>query len=353
VVEQVRRIAEDLDNGEDIAPVTVREFLHWYGAERRGQNVVARIRADLAEHGITTLPDFEGVWIDGLITFGKLPPNEPAVEDGVPADGQDHLEPERSAAGLDAPERVNPAWVASDPSHRISKLAAANQGVTSVTPNDTLARAVTVMMMHDFSQLPVMTNERNVQGIISWRSIGLHMALGRDGGEARHAMVPAHEVRHDVSIFDVIGIVAQHDYVLVRDAANKISGIVTATDLSQQFRNLSEPFLLLSEIENHVRNMIGGRFNLDELAAAKDPGDGRDIQGLADLTFGEYVRLIENPDRWARLEISLDRAYFCERLDFVRRVRNDVMHFDPDGIKPDQLRGLIEFSRALRVLQYW
>ena len=349
MVEQVRRISDDLDNGEVIAPVTVREFLLWYGAERRGQNVVARIRADLDEHGISTAPDFEGAWIDGTINFTKLAVAAgAAIEVAGPPPGE---QPEAGVGIVDDPELIQNVWVENDPSHQISKLAAANQAVTSVTPNDTLARAVTVMMMHDFSQLPVMTNERNVQGLVSWRSIGQHISLGREGTETRHAMVPAQDVRHDVSIFDVIGIVAQHDYVLVRDATNKVAGIVTATDLSQQFRILSEPFLLLSEIENHIRNIIGSKFTVDELAEARDPGDLREVNGVADLSFGEYVRLIENPGRWARLGLAIDRAYFCERLEFVRRVRNDVMHFDPDGIQPDQLRGLREFGRARKVLQ--
>lgn len=244
-----------------------------------------------------------------------------------------------------------PAWVDSDPSHQISKLAAANQAVTSVTPNCSLTRVVTIMMMHDFSQLPVMTGDRDLKGLVSWQSIGFHLSQNREGTEARHAMITAQEVRHDVSIFDVIGIVTQHDHVLVRDPTNLVTGIVTAADLSQQFRSLTEPFLLLSEIENHVRNIIGNKFSVNDLISARSAGDERDVQGVADLNFGEYVILMENPDRWDQLHLNIDRAYFCERLEFVRRVRNDVMHFDPDGIKSDQVRGLREFCQALRLLQ--
>lgn len=351
MVEQVRRIAESLENNEDVAPVTVREFLLWYGAERRGHNVVSRIRADLDEHGVSTVPDFEGSWIDGTISFRNLTEDMPRAEDRAPEDEIPEIEAEGVGLEPEMADDPEPVWVENDPSHQISKLAAANQGVTSVNPNDTLARAITIMMMHDFSQLPVMTGDRNVRGLVSWRSIGHHLSLNRDGNEARHAMIPAEEIRHDTSIFDVMGLVAIHDYVLVRDATERVAGIVTAADLSQQFRNLSEPFLLLSEIENHVRNIIGTKFSLAELTAAKDPADVREIQGVADLTFGEYVRLMENPDRWDQLDLAIDRAYFCERLEFVRQVRNDVMHFDPDGIKPDQVRGLREFGRALRVLQ--
>jgi hypothetical protein len=38
-------------------------------------------------------------------------------------------------------------------------------------------------------------------------------------------------------------------------------------------------------------------------------------------------------------------------LDQVRDIRNDVMHFDPDGIPPDDLERLREFARFLQRLQ--
>ena len=175
----------------------------------------------------------------------------------------------------------------------------------------------------------------------------------KNGGitEVRHAMEPQQDVRHDISIFDVLRIVSQHDYVLVKDTTPRIAGIVTATDLSQQFRDLSEPFLLISEIENHIRNMIGRCFTVVEIAAARDQADPREIQNVADLSFGEYERLLQRQENWQRLNVMLDRAYFCDKLEFVRKVRNDVMHFDSDGIKPDQLRELRDFAGALRFLQ--
>src|SRR3546814_5927109 len=71
-----------------------------------------------------------------------------------------------------------------------------------------------------------------------------------------------------------------------------ISGIVTAADLSLQFRTLTEPFLLLSEIETHVRNIVGKKFTAKELGDVQDPNTPREINSVADLTFGEYVRQI-------------------------------------------------------------
>jgi hypothetical protein len=48
------------------------------------------------------------------------------------------------------------------------------------------------------------------------------------------------------------------------------------------------------------------------------------------MNFGEYVRLLENPANWSKLQLALDRVVFTKMLNGVRLVRNDVMHFDPD-----------------------
>ena len=90
-----------------------------------------------------------------------------------------------------------------------------------------------------------------------------------------------------------------------------------------QFRQLTEPFLLLGEIENHIRRLIADRFSSQELQDLCDPGDsGRAVEGIADLTFGEYVRLLEKPERWDRLGVAIDRTLFVQRLEDVRKIRD-------------------------------
>jgi CBS domain-containing protein len=46
-------------------------------------------------------------------------------------------------------------------------LAAANNPPLNVHPDSPLSAATTIMQLHDFSQLPVLANERTVRGIIS------------------------------------------------------------------------------------------------------------------------------------------------------------------------------------------
>ena len=235
----------------------------------------------------------------------------------------------------------------------VSKLKAANTVPTSVKPNDPLAVAVTTMLANDYSQLPVMESVSRLKGVISWKTIGKRFALGHDSGDVAAFMDDAVEASSGSSLFQIIGQVVKHDYVIVRSRDDgRISGIVTSSDLSLQFHQLTEPFLLLSEIENHIRRLIEPRFSLKELRQAINPnGRVRDVESVASLTFGDYVRLLENRDNWNRLEASLYRAIFVRRMDEIRRIRNDVMHFDPDGISDDDLEALREFSRLLRELE--
>jgi len=321
--------------------ITARKLLSWYGFARRGTNKVAKIRRDLRKLGVKTDPDFDSVWMDvplKLLTTRDEKPEAGKTKDKPLGDGAS-VAPKGEAAEV-------------APSHRISRLKAANTKPVSIKPNDNLETAVTLMMQHDFSQLPVMTSDRDVKGLVSWRSIGNRLAMGKDCKTAKDCMEQHHEVSGTVSMFEVIRLLTQHECVLVRDGTNVVSGIVTAADISEQFRTLSEPFLLLGDIENSVRNLIERSFSVDDLKAARDPADiGRKVESVTDLGFGEYVRLLENPENWKKLKSSLDRIVFIKSLGEVRIIRNDVMHFDPDGISDEQLAKLRQFSNFLDRVQ--
>jgi CBS domain-containing protein len=217
--------------------------------------------------------------------------------------------------------------------------------------SDSIA-AVTIMLANHFSQLPVMTSERDVKGVISWESIGTRMSLGKGSTLVKDLMDSPQEIRAELSIFQAIPIIAEHQYVLVRGAENRITGILTSSDLNVQFQQLAEPFLQLGEIENQIRQLIGDKLSLSELVEARDPNDqNRVVDSVDDLSFGEYIRLIENPARWAKLTLPIDRKTLCSKIEAVRVIRNDVMHFDPDGIPPEDLEQLRDFAKFLQRLQ--
>ena len=208
------------------------------------------------------------------------------------------------------------------------------------------------MLANDFSQLPVMINQREVKGVVSWKTIGSTLAVGKSCVQCKDFMESAQILSDDVSLLDAVQVVSNYDYVLVQRSDKLISGVLTASDLSVQFKIMAEPFILVGEIENGVRHLIHGKFTNKELQAVRDESDVvRKVNTPSDLTFGEYVRLLGVEGNWKKLNIQIDRAEFVKKLDRVRKIRNDVMHFDPEGLSSDDKRFLSEFAKFLKRLR--
>jgi predicted transcriptional regulator len=333
--QQLKTIAEQVHDGAT-ARCTVRELLRWYTYERRGRFIIWAIRRDLARLKLRTEPDFEAAYIDGELSFEKL------VEQASTPNPSPELEEVQAVLVTSELE---------DPTHRIGRLPSANSRPVSVNPSATVAEAVTLMLLHDYSQLPVMQGERTLKGAVTWQWLGMKLALGRNCVAVQDCMENAIVMDSDVSLFSAIPAIVERGFVLVRDGQHAIAGIVTTTDLSLQFRQLAEPFLLLGEIEKHLRRLSDGKFSLEDVAAARDPNDvHRKIGDLSDLTFGEHIRLLENPARWSALRVKIDRGTFVKHLNEVRDIRNDVMHFDPDGTAPAELDRLRQFVRLLAAI---
>ena len=136
--EKLSGISKQLAEGIKPNPVTARTFIGWFGAQRRSSWNVSNIRIELGQFGLITKPDFQHTYIDSFLEFLTAPDEQPTV-------GAKELLPD----------------VEHDPTYRIGKLASANNKPVSVRPDDEVAKAVTLMILHDYSQLPVMTSERD------------------------------------------------------------------------------------------------------------------------------------------------------------------------------------------------
>ena len=336
--ETLADIAAEIRKSGKPRSLTVRILLGWWGYQRRGAFAVFMIDKDLEDAGLATQPDYRSVWLDAEIALVLAPvPAEPTVS--TPSDGE------------------TATTANSDPTYRLGRLRAANNPPISVSPQQSIKEALTIMMANDFSQLPVMSGERSLVGVISLSSLAKRWALGAKCETVQDCVEPAHTVRGDTFLFDSINDIISHQYVLVQGVDRKITGIVTTSDLSLEFRQLAEPFLLLGEIEQHIRVLMErGQFSATELNGFRDPEDkSRLVSNASDLTFGEYVRLLEDPDRWQRLQLKLDRAEFLKPLQTIKDIRNDVMHFDPDPLAETDLlllRNFVAFLQNLRQILY-
>ena len=79
------------------------------------------------------------------------------------------------------------------------------------------------MLQYDFSQLPVMQGEREVKGVITWKSIGSKLAFGCKCHAVGDCREDARIVDSNRTLFDAIPTIVEFGYVLVRDKGENAS----------------------------------------------------------------------------------------------------------------------------------
>ncbi|WP_440997930.1 CBS domain-containing protein [Arhodomonas sp. SL1] len=325
IPENLEEVAHQIQNGVSYHEETVRTLLSWFDHQKRGRWVVARIRNALRHLDLTTVPDFETAFIDGKVRIQKRAEH-----------ARELVQTPMSNGSEEAFEEGHRDY--EDPVSRVRMLPAANRPPESVLRDDPVTLAITKMLVNDFSQLPVMQGERTVHGLISWKSIGKARAFGQSCEQTRDCLEKAAIIRADKPLLSAVSSIIENEVVLVKENDERIIGLVTTSDVSAQFNELARPFLLIAEIENHLRRIIDGKFTVDELGEACSIDNSKhNIAGAEDLTFGNYTRILDHPDRWERVGIDLDRKRIMDRLHEVRKIRNDVMHFSPDGISEGDL----------------
>lgn len=316
--------------------LTVRQLLTFFDAQRRGTWVVEQIQSALDEYGLVTIPSFENGPIDAEIALRA-----------VSKVGQTEAEPEVEE---DYPDVLTSS--ASTATARFSDLASADAGVVRVTPTTSVREAQSLMIANDFSQLPVMSSERDLRGAVSWESIA-RARMHRPDLRLSDALIPDAQVvnLHDEMLNHVPEII-RRGFVFIRRPDRKINGVVTTTDLSQAFQDLAGPFFLIGDVERLLRRVLAEAFTVEELRSVRDPLDThRVIRTVDDMTVGEYLRLLEDPARWERLGWDVERRTFLKSLDVYRKLRNEVMHFSPDPLEPSRLAAVRNMLLWLRVAQ--
>lgn len=311
--------------------LTIRNLLQHWDEERRTSAVVSKIKSDLADQGLTTQPPF---------TEGSVS-DEVAI---VPLGG----EPGTGAEPVGDAE--NTEDVTGEPSMTL-RLGNLPRPVTSVPSTESLTYAKTIMIRQAFSQLAVVDEDGTYRGAVSWESIG-RASIASSEPSLAEATESATVVDHDALLLDQIDAIFDNGFIFVWDADHKkVSGILTASDLTEQFGSLARPFVLIEEAESRLRRRADEVFDVDELQAVL-PGGRRvsRIRRAADLTFGNYRYLLDDPARWAKLGWKIDREVFCGLLDDVRRVRNELMHFAPDPLSAEQYQALNGLLGLLRTV---
>jgi restriction system protein len=152
-------LLEDATSRDLASPrqLTIRSLLEHWGQRRRTGPVIATIKADLANKGLTTRPPFtEGSVGDEIahILLGTEPGSGATTVDDT-ANTEDVSEPE----------------------HMSLRLGSLPTPLVSVPSTVTLTYAKTLMLQRRFSQIAVIDTDGTSRGAISWESIGRESTL--------------------------------------------------------------------------------------------------------------------------------------------------------------------------------
>lgn len=321
--EDFKEIIKEIHENNKEFKISTRDFLGYFHCEKRTKGNKGRIDAFLDINNLETVPNYTNVWIDGELTLK-------------------HKAKAKSKSD-------------SDPIQRISILPSANKPPITIPRDAKLTDAITLMMMHNYSQLPVMSNPRSVSGFITWETIGYGITNGNTSQEVKDFLdTNVTILEFDTPLLEAIKTVINKEFVLVQKKDKTLTGIVTIADISTQFLVLTEPFLLLEQIENLIRLLLDEKFLVDDIKVfCEQEGLESSIEYIDDLTFGQYIRLIEKPINWNKLNLRIERSTFIKQLDLIREIRNDIMHFDPEGITIDQKQSLVNMAKFLtEIIKY-
>lgn len=301
-------------------PVTPCELVYHFGHHRRSWYIVEQINNFLSDNELELDGDLYRAWFYAELTLQH--------------------------------KKVATTKVCTDPIKRVSSLAAANHKPVFVSRNDELSHAITIMQQKDYSQLPVISGkgDRSLCGYISWKTIGLALWHGVKGDKVSDFMSSdVITIQSKTPLLEAINMISQNEFLLVLNEDKTFAGIITPSDIAGEFFSITqaEAFLLLEQIELQVRILIDRAELLVEDLKKVCNEEGRDVNCIDDLTFGEYQRLIEDPKNWEKFGIKNDHSDFIKFIDDIRNIRNDVMHFEPDGIGESKMQLLREMARYL------
>ena len=160
----------------------------------------------------------------------------------------------------------------------IGMIEASKKFPVTVERDAPLEEAITIMLLNDFSQLPIIQHTRKVKGMISWKSIGKR--IGCKNQYVRDMMDDAESVEilfDDTPLVDAVRVIARKEVALIRSRNDgEITGLVDTSDITDQFMMLADPFFLIGAIENYIRHMLE-RIPFDLVLKALCNNRSRDI----------------------------------------------------------------------------
>ncbi len=215
--------------------------------------------------------------------------------------------------------------------------------VVVIQKTDTITTALDLMVENDFSQLPVVDENGQLLGMVTYESImraarSFDTKLDKLSIPDAMVNVPFHYREDD--LFDLLDELKVTNAVVIVEPKRYVVGIVTSYDASRFLRNRTEDLMHVEDIEFIIKELIkrtyaNQRVNRLEATAAdtsvqrsKQSGS-KNVKPFEELNLGDYINLLMSKDIWKFCAsiLNIEKESLYELLVRVRQTRNDLAHF--------------------------
>jgi CBS domain-containing protein len=143
----------------------------------------------------------------------------------------------------------------------IQHLIPETQNLVTVTENDSAQRALSLMIEHDFSQLPVRDGNQKLKGMITSDSIlraVSNFKVTLENLRVFHAATKSRAYGEEDELFELLKGLRDISAVPIVNKQGIITAIVTSYDTAEYFRKRAEDIMLAEDIEVTLRDLIEG-----------------------------------------------------------------------------------------------
>jgi CBS domain-containing protein len=227
------------------------------------------------------------------------------------------------------------------------------QQLITIRQRDPIKAALELMVMNDFTLLPVVDSSGLLSGIISEQSV-MRTYYHADGMVNLLQLPVAHceEDARTIKYSDRLAMalrLLEDSYAVIIVEDDKPQRIITDYDTNRFFRDFSEDLIKVEKIEGQLRTYLEAVFpdeksRKDAARIAKKEfarTERRTGESSDWLQFIDYIRIIDNDKNWPYFSSAFEsRDLFYYLIDQVRRIRNQLAHFDerPSAAQRDVLQ---------------
>lgn len=220
--------------------------------------------------------------------------------------------------------------------------------VGTISEDLPLSKAKSQMILNDYSQLAVITNNKQLKAI-SWKSIGKAELINGKIEKVKDCLEEPALINESDTFIKYLKLIAKKDYVLVKNNDGKLVGIITTYDMTMRFNEFLKPYMQIGIIEESLRQIINTIVADNEITLKSPRNEEKEIsKKITDLTFFEYLNIIGSEENWKKLDLKdLDRSSFLSHLDKIREIRNKIAHYSPNPITESEKYSLKVTSELL------